>query len=287
MNHIEVLSITAIIIFTAMQNILKKGYLKSGGNGVFVFSAMTVMTACLFFLCMSIGNASFSPKVIPYVIGFAGGYTAATVFNFLALRAGPLSLTSLFSSYSLLIPTAYGLIFDGDEIGIYLVIGFILLAVSLFLINSKGRAKEGRVTLKWLLFALLALVGNGACSTVQSAQSRTFEGRYDSLFMVISLAVVSLFLIGMTIVKERKLILPSLKGGIILMVAAGVSNGVVNLLVMLCSKTIDKSLLFPLISAGGIVVTWLVSAFIYKEKLSLKQNLGMLLGVASIVFLNL
>ena len=270
-----------------MQNILKKGYLKGGGTGVYVFSAMTVITACLFFLCMSIGKASFSPRVLPYVIGFAGGYTAATVFNFLALHSGPLSLTSLFLSYSLLIPTAYGLIFDGDEIGLFLIIGFVLLAVSIFLINSKGKEGEEKVTFKWLVFALLGLIGNGVCSTVQSAQSKTFEGRYDSLFMVIALAVVSLFLIGMTIVKERELIPTSLKGGIILMIAVGLSNGVVNLLVMLCSKTIDKSLLFPLISAGGIVVTWIVSTFIYKEKLSLKQNLGMLLGVASIVFLNL
>lgn len=287
MNHIEAVSVAAIIIFTAMQNILKKGYLKGGGKGVFVFSAVTVITACLFFLCMSIGNSSFSLEVIPYVIGFAVSYTAAAVFNFLALGAGALSLTSLFSSFSLLIPTAYGLIFDNDEIGVFLVIGFALLVISLFLINCTGKKGEGRVTLKWLFFALLALAGNGACSTVQSVQSRTFEGRYDSIFMVLALAIVALFLVGMAVVKERKWILPSLKCGIVLMIAAGVANGVVNLLVMLCSKTVDKSLLFPLISAGGIVVAWLVSVFIYKEKLSAKQNIGMLLGVASIVFLNL
>lgn len=287
MNPIEILSISAIIIFTAMQNILKKGYLKNGGKGVFTFSALTVITACIFFLCMSIGNASFSPEVIPYVIGFAGGYTAATVFNFLALGAGPLSLTSLFLSYSLLIPTAYGLIFDGDEIGIFLIIGLLLLAVSLFLINGGGKEGEGKVTLKWFILALLALIGNGVCATFQSVQSKTFEGRYDSIFMVLALTIVAVFLISMTLIKERELILPSLKSGVILMVFAGISNGIVNMLVMVCSKSIDKSLLFPLISAGGIVVAWIVSMFFYKEKLSLKQNIGMILGVASIVFLNL
>ena len=53
------------------------------------------------------------------------------------------------------------------------------------------------------------------------------------------------------------------------------------------SAGISKSLMFPLISAGGIVLTWIISLFFYKEKLTLKQNIGMVLGVISIVFLNL
>ena len=71
------------------------------------------------------------------------------------------------------------------------------------------------------------------------------------------------------------------------MVLCGVANGVVNLLVMVASLTIEKSVMFPLISAGGIVLTWIISVFLYKEKLSMKQNIGLVLGIVSIVFLNL
>ena len=71
------------------------------------------------------------------------------------------------------------------------------------------------------------------------------------------------------------------------MVLCGAANGFVNLLVMVASAQMNKSVLFPLISAGGIVLTWLISAIIYREKLSVRQNIGMLLGVLSIVLFNL
>jgi multidrug transporter EmrE-like cation transporter len=71
------------------------------------------------------------------------------------------------------------------------------------------------------------------------------------------------------------------------MVLCGLANGLVNLFVMIASTIIPNSVMFPLISAGGIVLTWIISVFLYKEKLSMKQNIGLVLGIVSIVFLNL
>jgi multidrug transporter EmrE-like cation transporter len=144
-----------------------------------------------------------------------------------------------------------------------------------------------KITLKWAIFALVALVTNGACSTIQPAQSKLFDGAYDSVFMVISLAIVFVVMAILVLFKERRDVLPSLKVGAPAMVLCGVANGVVNLLVMVASLTIEKSVMFPLISAGGIVLTWVISMFLYKEKLSMKQNIGLVLGIISIVFLNL
>ena len=70
-------------------------------------------------------------------------------------------------------------------------------------------------------------------------------------------------------------------------VAAGIMNGIVNLLVMVLSGMMATSVMFPLISAGGIVVTYIVSRFFYKEKLTKIQFAGFLTGLASIVFLNI
>ena len=286
MDLLSVSYLVLIIFGTSVQNVLKKLYLnKEKGGGVFVFSAFTVLTALCFFTVKSLFDFNFSLEVLPYAIGFATGYAFATVFNFLAIGCGPLSLTSLMLSYSLLIPTAWGVLFDGDEVGIFFYIGILLLAVSLVLVNAKRG--ECKITLKWALFALLALVGNGACSTFQAVQSKTFGGKYDGTFMVISLLMVVCVLFVLTFIHEKDKVKISLKSGIILMVGTGLANGLVNLLVMVCSATVNKSIMFPLISAGSIVLTWLISRFFYRERLTAKQNVGMLLGVASIVFLNL
>ena len=64
-------------------------------------------------------------------------------------------------------------------------------------------------------------------------------------------------------------------------------NGTVNMLVMVLSGMIAVSIMFPMISAGGIIITYIVSKVFYKEKLTKTQFAGFLAGVASIVFLNI
>ena len=277
-----------IVIGISAQSVIKKGYNnKSEGKGVFTFGALSVLTACVFFLIKSGFVLPFSWEMLPYALGFAASYFLSIIFSFLAIKEGPLSLTSLAISYSLIIPTFWGLIFDGDEAGVWLYLGLILLFVSILLINAKKSDGEGKITLKWAVFALISLVGNGACSTIQPMQSRVFLGAYDSTFMVIALISVFLGLCAFAFFKERGEIVPSLKCGALLMVLCGAANGMVNLLVMVASAKVNNSVMFPIISAGGIVLTWLVSVFLYKEKLEKKQNIGMLLGVISIIFLNL
>ena len=67
----------------------------------------------------------------------------------------------------------------------------------------------------------------------------------------------------------------------------GVANGIVNLLVMVLTGAIPNAILFPSISAGGIVLSWILATFLYKEKLSRVQLAGYFIGVVSVIFLNL
>jgi len=281
----SVLFIILIIVGVSAQSVFKKAYNTKNDGGVFLFNAVTAVSACLFFVLTSGFDITFDTEILPYAAVFSIAYILASAASFLAIMCGSLSLTSLATSFSLLIPTFYGLIFDGEEFGLWLIIGLVLLAVSLVLINlGKG---ETRVTLKWAVYAIVALVANGICSTVQPIQTVKFNGKYNDIFMIISLAVVAAAFIVISLVSEKKLIIPSLKSGAHLMIACGLTNGAVNLFVMLASVTVNKSVMFPLISAGGIVLTWLISVFMYKEKLDARQNLGLIFGVASIVFLNL
>lgn len=72
-----------------------------------------------------------------------------------------------------------------------------------------------------------------------------------------------------------------------LSLGCGALNAMVNLFVMILTGLMNVSLMFPLMSVGGIVVTFIVSKVFYKEKLSTAQHIGFLLGIGAIVFLNL
>ena len=281
----EILLLCATIFGTSIQSVLKKVYNRRASSGVFIFSALTVLCAAVFFFATAEHPLVFTGELVPYSLGFAAAYAAASIFGMLAIYEGSLSLTSLATSYSLLIPTLWGLFFYKDEASIWFFVGLLLLLVSLLLINSKGG--EIKITPKWVLYVLLAFLGNGICSTVQTGFAKAYSGVGKSEFMIIALLVVFAVMLISSVITDKGGIIPSLKSSWYLMVLCGVANGAVNLFVILLSQTMNTSLMFPLISAGGIVLTSLVSIFIYKEKLSLLQYIGMVLGIGAIVFMSI
>lgn len=275
----------SIIIGLAVQNIVKKPYTdRTKGKGVYLFNTLLSIAAMLFFLITS-KELHFKLSVVPYALGFAFTYILASVFSVKAISCGSLSLTSLVLSYSLMIPTFYGLLFLKDPISTGFILGIVLLVVSLLLINKRG--DNNQLSLKWMLFVFLSFAGNGLCTVVQKMQQVASKGAFKNEFMIVALFLVTCMMLILVIKNERQEVSCYAKKGWYFAVLCGLMNGVVNLFVMILSARIPVALMFPLISAGGIIVTYLVSKFFYKERLTGMQLVGFLIGIVSVIFLNL
>lgn len=280
----SILYLIIIIAGVSGQNITKKIYTrKTGTSGTYLFSALTALFSMLFFLITS-KNLSWNPGIVSYSIAFALSFATSSLFGLLAVANGPLSLSSLMISYSLMIPTFYGIVFLKEPMSVYFLIGLGLLAISLFLVNKKN--DKCPITPKWLLFVFLSFAGNGFSSTFQKMQQLAFGGEYKNEFMIISLAIVFLIFGLLALVSNKASLMKNLYHARFTAVITGAMNGIVNLLVMVLSGMMAVSVMFPLISAGGIVVTYVVSKVFYKEKLTKTQFAGFLTGLISIVFLN-
>ncbi len=279
-----------VVMGVSMQGILKKAYNNKVTNGVYSFSAVSTLAAMVIFIITLKDSFTYSLPLFAYSVAFAAAFCTAAVTNMLALATGALSLTSLVTQYSLIIPTAYGLILLNEEAGPYLYIGIALLLISLFFINIEEKGEKKRITLKWGFYALLAFIGNGLCSTIQKAQVVAFDGKYASEFMIVALALVTFFLLIIAFCTEKKEALPNIKAGWWHIILCGLAVGLVNFLVIVLSDEstgIPASVMFPIIAAGGILVSSLFSVFLYKEKLSKYQIIGLVLGTFSIIILNL
>ncbi len=281
----QYLYLATVIFGVSFQNIIKKPYTKkTSGKGSYTFALLLGISALLFFVITSKG-LDFNTGLIPYSVLFALSYILGTVFALEAISCGSLSLTALIISYSLLLPTIYGLVFLKDPIGAWFIPGFIFLVISLFLTNAKNETVK--INFKWAIFATLASVGNGMCSVSQKMQQVRFEGAYKNEFMILALSIVAAFLLVYSPIKERRQMTSFIKAGWKEAILCGLANGIVNMLVMVLSGTMPASLLFPLISGGGILITHLVARFYYKEKLSKIQTVGFLIGLVSVILLNL
>ncbi len=284
----EYLFVPLCIVTMTVQNVFYKQYNLKHYCGTFKYTLFSVFFALLFFV-LTTEKISVEPQVLPYSLAFAAAYVSTTVCQLIAIKIGSLAITSLVSSYSLIIPTLYGLIFLKEPLGTFKLVGLIILAVSLFLVRTQSEKSETtkKISLNWLIFVGIAFIGNGLCSTIQNIQQRRFDGAQNGNFMVYALAIAFVSLAVIVTVFERKDFGKFIKKGSFLAAATGICNGATNLLVMICIATIASSIFFPLLSGSGLVITFLISAFIYKEKFIPRQLVGLGLGLVSIILLNL
>ena len=286
----EVLLLCLIVFSTLSQNVLMSAYTKKHGERcTFLLTAFIALAALAVFFFAGGFSYAFAWRYVPYSVGFALSYAAAVLFTCLAIREGSLSLTCLVTSYSLLIPALYGMLFLHETIGVFMIVGIVLLALSLFLINREKKEGEGerKITWRWVFFVSLAFLGNGFCSTTQKMEQEAFDGEGTTEFMLVALALTALLFFALSLLRERRDHRDFFRSGWQYGIFCGLANGACNFFVILLNPRMPASVMYPLISAGGIVATALVSVFVFGERLSRTQWVGMAIGVISIVFLNL
>ena len=127
------------------------------------------------------------------------------------------------------------------------------------------------------------------CSVIQTMQQKAFDGQYKSEYMIISLLFVFLSVAFISLIKERKNLGLYLKKGWYLGPVCGIMNGAVNLFVMMLVSEIKMaaSIMFPVIGAGQLILTYIFFRFIFKEQLTKPQLCGFVLGTISVILLNI
>lgn len=275
-----------------LSNTTKKWF---RGTCPLFFSFICCFSSEFVFLFASGFRFQFTRAILPYALLFGFSFAICTIFLTFALQKGSLSITGLIFSYSLILPTLYGILFFKESVNYLFFIGLLLLLISSFLIRSDQEKAENTSQKKipkkgltvWLIFISLAFAGNGFCSIFQTMQQKAFDGAYKCEFMVLALSVASLSLLPVSLVTERKKIQKSGKGLLLCGISSGISTGLVNLFVMYAVNYLTASLVFPLISGGSLLLTFLVALLLFKEKFHPKQYIGLFLGVASIVLLSI
>ena len=284
MNY-ALIALTAL--FSTFQNIFKQKYNDRCSHGTYFFSGTISLFAMLFFMAVNRDWGYRAALLLPSCL-FAASYAAATVFVVLAIKYGSLTKTALILSYSLLIPTGYGILFLKESVGVALLLGLALLAVSLWLTNNTDRRESARGGWKWLIFVALAFVGNGMCSAVQKWEQIRYGAEHQNMFMIVALAMVTVCMfVASAVTPERRLNTVTIRKGWWLALLCGAMNGAVNYLVIWLNSRVAASVMFPMLSGLGLVLVFLYSLLLRKEKFTHRQYVGYAVGLVSIILLNL
>ena len=275
------------IIAQVSQQVCRKEHNKRENDNPLSFSVVGVLAALVYFVVLSKGQLSFSPGMFLYSLPFAICYMIAYVCTIYAIKHGPLSITSLIISCSVAVPLIYGIVFLKEPVNCLLILGLVLLFLSIIFVSEPWKREEMRITTKWVVYISVTFFSNGFCMTIQKLFQMKDYGVHSNEFMICSLALTFLLLLLLVLVCERKGLKKMLKThGIIWPVFCGVGNGIANQVTMILAVVLPASFLYPMQSAGAIVLTAIVSILLYKEKLSLFQKIGFVTGVLAIIVFN-
>lgn len=222
-------------------------------------------------------NTLYSDWFVPTV--FLGIFFII-MFNIMALTTQKLGVTigSLASKMSLIIPVVFALLFQGDSWTVLKSIGIVVALLSVYLTVKKDEEKNGPIYLAILLF-----VGAGLLDTVLShIQFKYLDSQAAKDYFTSTVFLVA-FCVGflMLIIKKQKFKIRNIIFGLSL----GIPNYFSILFVLKSLNKMDSSLVFPILNIGVVVLSAIIGWGYYKEQLSKLNWLGVVLAISSICIL--
>lgn len=270
-----------------VESTLIKKYNGKYNKGGFIFTAMVSLFSMLFFLLTDKGGLDFRAEMIPYGIVSGVFYCSASLLTFIALGCGPFALSMLILSYGGVFSIAYGIFFLKDEVSFFTVAGIVLVLISLFLNRSEKKQGENKASLKWLICIGLSFFGSGMFSVLQKMQQIKFNNEITNEYMIVTLSfsAITLFVVGF--IKDYKYIGYIFRHGGLYSSVAGISNGMTNFLGLIANTLLPLSIVSPVKAGTKIVLAFILSVFVFKEKFLKRQIAGVIVGTAALVLLNI
>ena len=263
------------------RSALEKQSAKTGNDSSVFNLNKTLSGFAVFLLWGLIQGLSFHWPTILFAAGYGIFLCVSMHTGFRALAIGPMALTSILASFSLLVPFFFGVFFWQEPLTVFGILGMGLLLLSIVFINGK---KASGLSFRWFLYALATLLTNGVCSVIQKYHQMQYPAQYRTEFMVFALLSVWILLWLSRLPKHREEAPFSFNLHGLL---SGMLNGAANYIVLFLSATENASVLFPIVSVANIAAVWLVGLLFFKEKLTVLQTVGLVLGVASIFLLKI
>ncbi len=204
-------------------------------------------------------------------------------------RSG-VTVTSLSSKLSVVIPTLFGVLFLKEALGLTQVAGIVLALTALFLVVG-GKDKKQVNTEKTTLIVLLPILiffGTGIGDVLMKITETANGHENDPTFMVAFIYgvsfVFSLLLMGYDLLRGKsKWQWKNALGGVVL----GAVNFFSTYSVYQAMRVFDNVVLFPVYNIGVVCLTALAGWLLFKEKLTWTNYLGLVIAIIAVLLITM
>ncbi|TVZ59412.1 hypothetical protein NA63_1946 [Flavobacteriaceae bacterium MAR_2010_105] len=216
---------------------------------------------------------------------FLLGFLFISIFNVMALTAqrNGLSVASVASKMSVIIPVIFGFYVYHESAGLQKIIGIILALFAVYLASVKSKTAINFK--KNLLLPILLFFGSGIIDTSIKYLETTYVSENGipifSATIFGSAAIIGILILGYKFMTGQfKFDYKSIIGGTLL----GIVNygSIFYLLKALHFEGLESSTIFTVNNVAIVMVSTLLGLLLFKEHISMKNWIGILLAIVSI-----
>lgn len=215
------------------------------------------------------------------------GITFISTFFIFALSAQKVgvALTSVASKMSVVIPVVAGLILLHETIGWLAGSGIIIALLAFYLTLGGGRQRS--FPSKYVILPVLLFLGNGVNDTIMKYAEHHYVDDINDRILFLTLVFLTSLVLGIVITVKRYydrrviITLHSVVGGSIL----GLINFGSTYYILKAMDLFASSVVFPITNAGIVTLSTLIGWSVFREKLSMRNWIGIMLAIAAIIMI--
>lgn len=249
------------------------------------FGLALLLIACNGFRC------DFATAAISVFSGIM--LVAASGFSLTILKSGTVALSSLFATAGILVPCIAGIFLFDTPMSAGQWVGILLFFVAAyFLITSSAKIYSG-FSLRTFLLLIGLMLSEGLTMLAQQMFSFYVPDGDVTVFSFLSFGIVGVCMLLLSVFQSNRSgnenagqakLTPSL---LLLGAALSAAVFVINQLATLATALVPPAVLFTFINGGSTIIGAIVAALFFREKLTVRSTIGIVLGVFALVIIKI
>lgn len=276
------------IILSSGRNILSKSISDSsfGSKGFFFTQAAIFLVGSPVPLFFAIPSLEIAPLTLLYALIYGVLLLSAQWSYTAALKSGSTGICATVYSLGFILPTLSGALFWNEKMSVWDVLGVLVVIAAVIVSGSKKKQQSGGSEKKYIFPLVIAMLSSGGLGIMQKVQQNSPYPQEKASFVFIAFvfaAVVSV-VCGLFAKSDSVKLSPknfAFAGGV------GICFGCCNIINTTLAGMLDSALLFPTLNIGTILLSVVTGTLIFKEKLEKKDFCVFIMGILSILLLNL
>lgn len=189
------------------------------------------------------------------------------------------ALPATFMKLGVLVPTLLSALIFGEELTLLRILGVIVAVAAILLMQDKAQKEAGGSML-----GLIALLLSGGLSDFMSKLYEELGApNLKDQFLLYTFLVALILSVVLCLIRKETLRWQDALFGVLL----SVPNYLSTRFLLLSLNHLPAVVVFPSFSAGTIVLATLAGILLFKEKLTLRKGLALVVILAALVLLNL